>query len=214
MPTDHQLPNLEIESRLEGDGYRMVAGVDEVGRGAWAGPVVAAAVILSKNTPSELLNQLDDSKKLTPSQRESIATQLEIHCVAIGVGQCASWQIDMLNIVRATQMAMMQAIDSLKPVADYLLIDALRLPECSLPQQSIIRGDSTSSSIAAASIIAKVYRDRLMQNEVNEKYPQYGFKSHKGYGTREHRSKLNVHGNSDEHRKSFHPMSVLANSQK
>ena len=196
---------LRFESELRGQGFGLIAGVDEVGRGALAGPVVAAAVILDPSRP--LPEGLDDSKKLTPRQRERIADEVLSMAVAFAVGQVEPEDIDRLNISRASRLAMTEALKQLDPCADYLLIDAVQLRELELPQKAIIRGDSVSASIAAASVIAKTYRDALMRS-FHEVYPQYNFARHVGYSTREHLAALREHGPCAIHRKSFHPVAA------
>ena len=181
-------------------GHGLVAGVDEVGRGALAGPVVAAAVILDPQ--AALPEGLDDSKKLTARQRERIAAELRERVVCYGVGLVSPEEIDRTNILIATRRAMLEAVRQLKPCADFVLIDAVQLKECRLPQRAIIGGDSISASIAAASVIAKTYRDALMR-EYDSLYPQYSFARHVGYGTREHYAALRTHGCCPIHRRSF-----------
>ncbi len=178
----------------------MIAGVDEVGRGALAGPVVAAAVILDPGAP--LPQGLDDSKKLTAAERERIAAELKATALCYGVGLIPPEEIDRTNILIATRRAMCQALGELKPCADFLLIDALQLREVELPQRAIIHGDSISASIAAASVIAKTFRDALMR-DYDRVYPHYGFGSHVGYGTRAHLEALRAHGACPIHRRSF-----------
>ncbi len=178
----------------------MIAGVDEVGRGALAGPVVAAAVILNPEAP--LPEGLDDSKKLTARTRERIAEELKQTALCYGIGLIPPEEIDSTNILIATRRAMCHALGELKPCADFLLIDALQLREVHLPQRAIIRGDSISASIAAASVIAKTYRDALMR-ELHREYPRYGFDAHVGYGTRAHWEALRVHGPCAIHRRTF-----------
>jgi ribonuclease HII len=189
-----------FEDEARAGGHLMIAGLDEVGRGALAGPVVAAAVILDPSAP--LPEGLDDSKKLTASQRERIAEELRRTALCYGVGLVAPEEIDSTNILIATRRAMCHALSALNPCADFLLIDALQLREVALPQRAIIRGDSVSASIAAASVIAKTYRDQLMR-DYHERYPQYGFASHVGYGTRAHLEALRAHGACPIHRRSF-----------
>ena len=178
----------------------MIAGVDEVGRGALAGPVVAAAVILNPDAP--LPEGLDDSKKLTVAARERIAEELKRTALCYGVGLIPPEEIDSTNILIATRRAMCGALGELSPCADFLLIDALQLREVALPQRAIIRGDSISASIAAASVIAKTFRDALMRDYAHV-YPQYGFDAHVGYGTRAHLEALRTHGPCPIHRRSF-----------
>ena len=191
---------LDFEEQARAEGYRFVAGLDEVGRGCIAGPVVAAACILDPAKPYHV--KLDDSKKLTPELRQEIAAELKENCIAYAIGQIEADEIDKINILEATKKAMLQAISLLRPAADYLLIDALRLKACPLPQRDIIKGDSISASIAAASILAKTYRDDLMCR-MHGQYPEYGFDSHKGYGAPIHWKALVEHGPCDIHRKSF-----------
>ena len=194
----------EFEDEARSRGFQLVAGVDEVGRGALAGPVVAAAVIL--DPARHFPEGLDDSKKLTPKQRERIADEILNTAVAFSVGQVEPEEIDRLNILQASRLAMTEALKQLDPCADYLLIDAVQLRELELPQKAIIHGDSISASIAAASVIAKTYRDALMRS-FHEIYPQYNFARHVGYSTREHLAALREHGPCRIHRKSFHPVS-------
>lgn len=191
---------IEFEEQARSEGFRSVAGVDEVGRGCLAGPVVAAACIL--DLTKELPKGLDDSKKLTAKRRDEIAEQLKIECVAFAVGQIEAPEIDRINILEATKMAMLAAIAKLDPAADFLLIDALHLKQSQLPQKAIIKGDSISASIAAASILAKTYRDDLMK-AYDVEFPQYGFAGHKGYGAAAHLAALREHGHCSLHRRSF-----------
>jgi ribonuclease HII len=188
----------EDEARRE--GFRLIAGLDEVGRGALAGPVVAAAVVLDPAVP--LPEGLDDSKKLTLRQRERIAEELKRTALCYAVGLVGPEEIDRTNILAATRRAMLLALEALDPRADFLLIDALQLAEAGLPQRAIIGGDAVSASIAAASVVAKTYRDRLMR-ELDEVFPLYGFARHVGYGTRAHLSALREHGCCPAHRRSF-----------
>lgn len=184
-------------------GFKSIAGVDEAGRGPLAGPVVAAAVIFP---PDSFLNGVDDSKKLTEAKREELFSKIQEKAVSVGVGQASVDEIDRLNIYRATQLAMERAIEALTLKPDYLLTDAMPLPKLStIPQKPIIHGDALSASIAAASIIAKVTRDRHMRT-LHEKYPHYGFENHKGYGTEEHLAALKEHGICPEHRLTFAPV--------
>ena len=193
----------EFEDEARARGFRLIAGVDEVGRGALAGPVVAAAVILDPTRPFP--EGLDDSKKLTPKQRERIADEIVSTAVAFAVGQVEPEDIDRINISQASRLAMTEALKQLDPCADYLLIDAVQLRELELPQKAIIHGDSISASIAAASVIAKTYRDALMR-AFHEIHPQYNFARHVGYSTREHLAALREHGPCAIHRQSFHPV--------
>jgi ribonuclease HII len=199
------MPSFCEEKILEAQGYRIVAGVDEAGRGALAGPVVAGAVVLPLNKDLPFINQVRDSKKLTPVKRESLFHYIHESAVTIGIGISDLDVIDTLGIVTATRLAMKAAIEQLTPSADYILVDYLRLPEVSLPQKGITRGDDLSYSIACASIIAKVSRDRLMK-KLDTKYSGYGLANHKGYGTREHVRCLRRLGPCAIHRKTFSPV--------
>jgi ribonuclease HII len=191
---------LVFEHQAHEEGFRFVAGVDEVGRGCLAGPVVAGACILDPEKP--LPKGLDDSKKLTAEMRDKIAAQLKTDCIAFAIGQIEADEIDRINILEATKHAMLMAIAALKPQADFLLIDALQLKMSPLPQRAIIKGDTISASIAAASILAKTYRDNLMK-AYDVEYPQYGFASHKGYGAAVHWTALREYGHCPLHRLTF-----------
>ncbi len=191
---------LDFENQAIAEGYKYIAGVDEVGRGCLAGAVVAAACIL--DVSRAFPEGLDDSKKLTAEKREEIAQELKKNVVAYAIGQVEADEIDRINILQATKKAMRTAIENLKPSADFLLVDAIRLKEIPLPQKAIIKGDAISASIAAASILAKTYRDDLMR-EMCRVYPQYGFSNHVGYGTKEHLDAIKKHGACPLHRRSF-----------
>lgn len=191
---------LDFERQAASEGYRFVAGIDEVGRGCIAGPVVAAACILDLSRP--LPDGLNDSKKLTPEKRRTIAADLRETSLAFAIGQVEPDEIDRINILEATKKAMLGAIAKLEPAADYLLIDALRLKSCVLPQKPLIKGDSISMSIAAASVIAKTYRDELMTS-YDMQFPAYGFAEHKGYGCASHYAALREHGPCRIHRMTF-----------
>lgn len=191
---------LVFEEQARVQGYQFIAGVDEVGRGCLAGPVVAAACILDPEKP--LPDGIDDSKKLTPEKREEIAAQLKIDCVSYAVGQIEAEEIDRINILEATKQAMLIAIASLSTPTDFLLVDALHLKQSPLPQKAIIKGDSISASIAAASILAKTFRDNLMV-AYDFEYPEYGFAGHKGYGAATHFAAIRKYGACPLHRKSF-----------
>ncbi len=191
---------LVFEQQASDAGFRFIAGVDEVGRGCLAGPVVAGACILDLEKP--LPKGLNDSKKLTANAREEIAAQLKVDCIAYAIGRIEADEIDRINILEATKKAMLLAIASLSPQADFLLIDALNLKLSPLSQKAIIKGDSISASIAAASILAKTYRDDLMR-AYDIEYPQYGFARHKGYGAASHFEAIRAHGTCELHRKSF-----------
>lgn len=180
-------------------GYKLVAGLDEAGRGPLAGPVVAAAVVL----PGEVyLPGLDDSKRLSPKRRQELYDQIRQTAVAIGVGMVHPDGIDEANVMMATYKAMVKAVNNLPVPPDYLLIDALHLPGVAQPQSPIVGGEGLSCSIAAASIVAKVTRDEHMI-EMDKLYPHYGFANHKGYGTAEHREALEKHGPCPIHRRTF-----------
>lgn len=200
-----QRPSFAEERILEAQGYRYIAGVDEVGRGALAGPVVAAAVILPRRRKAPWLRLVRDSKQLRPATRELLFHHIHKATVAVGIGVAHQEVIDTRGIIKATRLAMKLAIDQLSPPAETLLIDYLRLPEVELPQKGITGGDCLCFSIACASIIAKVTRDRLMI-ELDRAYPGYGLARHKGYGTREHLACLSRLGPSPIHRQSFKPV--------
>ena len=205
-----QKPDLREEMVLYAEGYRHIAGLDEAGRGSWAGSVVAGAVILPIVQPdlSQRLEGVRDSKRLTPRQRERLCPIIESTALAVGVGIVPPDRIDELGIVPATRQAMSLAIAQLDPLPDFLLIDFLNLPGVSIPQKSITSGDVLSLSIAAASIVAKVTRDRLMVR-LDARYAGYGFARHKGYGTRQHRQSLDRLGPSPVHRLSYAPMRLM-----
>lgn len=194
------LVGTDFEAAARADGYRLIAGLDEVGRGALAGPVVAAAVIL--NPEAQFPEGLNDSKQLTPLQRERIAEEIRRTAIAYAFGLVSPAEIDQTNILIATRRAMLAALKQLAPAPDFLLIDALQLKDAALPQRAMIRGDCISASIAAASVVAKTYRDNLMR-EYDAAYPQYGFAGHVGYGTRAHLDALRACGPCEIHRKSF-----------
>jgi ribonuclease HII len=190
----------DFEHQAIADGYVFIAGVDEVGRGCLAGPVVAAACILDTTKP--VPEGLNDSKKLTEKQRDEIAAELRETAVTFAVGIVEAEEIDRINILEATKVAMIKAIEALDPAADHILIDALQLKHLRIPQRAIIKGDSISYSIAAASVIAKTYRDNLMV-EYDTVYPEYGFAGHKGYGAASHRQAIKDHGPCPLHRLTF-----------
>jgi ribonuclease HII len=198
-------PTFAEEQRLEAQGYRLIAGVDEVGRGALAGPVVAAAVILPPGLDTPWLGKVNDSKLVCPETRQVLFHHIHEAAIAIGIGTISHEVIDARGIATATRLAMKLAIEMLSPPADSLLIDYLSLPEIKLPQRPVVNGDSLCCSIACASIIAKVARDRLM-TELDQVYPGYGLAHHKGYGTRQHLDCLRRLGPSPIHRTSFQPV--------
>ncbi len=200
-----QPPSLIEENKLKSQGYKLIAGIDEVGRGALAGPVVASAVILPKSVSLPWFKLVRDSKELSPRKRESLFGLISSEAVAVGIGIVPPQVIDSINILKATKLAMMQAVEKLPMQPDFLLIDRLTLPELLIPQMGITKGDKLCLSIACASIIAKVTRDHFME-ELDKTYYVYGFAKHKGYGTREHISCLQQLGPSPIHRLSFAPV--------
>ncbi|MBQ5960080.1 MAG: ribonuclease HII [Firmicutes bacterium] len=191
----------EAENRLRGQGYTLICGVDEVGRGPLAGPVMAGAVILPPDTEL-VIPGVDDSKKVSPKKRAELYGIIQEKAIAWAVGAADVETIDRINILQATMLAMRRAIEQLDPQPDALLVDALTLHDISIPQQPIVHGDARSVSIAAASILAKVTRDTLME-ELDELYPQYGFRDNKGYGTAAHIAAIREYGPCPIHRKSF-----------
>ncbi len=202
---NHQIPSFVEENLLEAQGYQRIAGIDEVGRGALAGPVVAAAIILPHPIDAPWLNQVKDSKQLSPARRQLLFHHIHEIAIAIGIGVVPHESIDTVGIIKATRLAMKLAVDQLTPSPESLLIDYMSLPEVPLPQKGVKDGDSLCFSIACASIIAKVARDQLMV-EFDRTYPGYGLARHKGYGTREHLSCLHRLGVSPIHRQSFRPV--------
>ncbi len=198
----------EFETELYNNGINFIAGIDEVGRGPLVGPVVTAAVILPKDFYDVRIN---DSKKLTEKKRELLYDVIMENALSVGIGMSSPEVIDEINILNATKKAMIEAINNLSIKPEHLLIDAVKL-DIDIPQTSIIKGDAKSESIAAASIIAKVTRDRMMV-ELDKKYPMYDFKHNKGYGTKKHIEALYEYGPISEHRKSFAPVSELTNKK-
>ncbi len=193
------------ERELHLSGFRCVAGIDEVGRGCLAGPVVAAAVVLPER---HRIKGIRDSKMLPRARREALYELILDRAVGVGVGCVEVDVIDRINILQATKLAMRQALERLPEQPDHLLIDALSLREIALPQRPLIGGDAISASIAAASIVAKVTRDRIC-DEFDRRYPAYGFARNKGYGTRRHVDALNADGPCAWHRRSFAPVRLL-----
>ena len=185
----------------------LVAGVDEVGRGPLAGPVVAVAVILDELRP---IKGLRDSKVLSPAIRERLDAEIRAKSLCVSVGHASVDEIDRLNILQATMLAMQRAVEGLRLLPQRVLVDGNRLPRLRVPAEAIVRGDATVAAIAAASIVAKVYRDALL-TRLHDEDPRYGFAEHKGYATPEHLSALRAHGACVAHRRSFAPVSeVLA----
>jgi len=193
------VPTSQIELQYTRKGHRFIAGVDEVGRGCLAGPVVGAAVILDLNNIPDGIN---DSKKLSAKKREALVPLIKEACVAYAVGVGSVKEVDSINILNAAKLAMVRAIQKLEPKADFLLVDGNQRLNSEIPQLTVIQGDSKSVSIGAASILAKVYRDLLMA-KMDEKYPGYEFTKHKGYGSKVHRLAMQKLGLSPIHRKSF-----------
>ena len=189
----------EYERQCNSQGYKFVAGIDEVGRGPLAGPVVAAAVILGEGV---LIPGVNDSKKLSEAKREYLYDEIKAKALAIGVGMAEVELIDEINILNATYVAMKRALDTMSVKPDYILLDAVTLKDIAITQKGIIKGDTLSLSIAAASIIAKVERDRLISS-YDSVYPEYKFSKHKGYGTKEHMDCIRKYGLLPIHRRSF-----------
>ncbi len=203
-------PTWEHEVALWGEGFTALAGVDEAGRGAWAGPLVAAAVIIPPKAVRETLPwaAVRDSKLLTALAREQLYPQIFAQALAVGVGVVSPALLDLIGLGPANRLAMVRAIRALPQPPDHLLIDAFKLRSLKLPQRSIIHGDRISAAIAAASIVAKVYRDRIMRGYEAD-YPGYGFASHKGYGTAAHQTALAQRGLTPLHRCCFAPIAAL-----
>jgi ribonuclease HII len=210
--TDTKHPSLEKEMTLHTQGHRFIAGLDEAGRGAWAGPVVAAAVILPLTHPEGLLETLaglNDSKLLSPKKRDHLFILIKEIALAVAVGNASSAEVDRLNVVRATQLAMQRTLAVLSLRPDFLLLDHIKLPQEQTPQESFPKADRISLSVAAASVIAKVTRDRQMV-ELHKEHPVYAFAQHKGYGTQAHRTALARYGPCPHHRRSYQPVSQLS----
>lgn len=191
---------LDIEVALWNQGYHRVVGVDEAGRGPLAGPVVVAGVILNPNTADSL--DVDDSKKLCESRREALFEAIISGSIGHQIEVLGNIEIDELNILNATLKGMQQAVEALKPDPDYVLIDGNRLPKLTLPAQAVVKGDQKSKSIAAASILAKVTRDKIMQG-YDQEFQKWEFSKHKGYPTKRHKELLQQYGPTRIHRKTF-----------
>ena len=189
----------ELENEIYAEGYNLICGVDEAGRGPLAGPVYAAAVILPRDA---VIDGLNDSKKLTEKKREALFDVITERALTYGIASASVEEIEKLNILNATFLAMNRAIDKLDPIPELALIDGNRSTGIAMPSRCVVKGDSRCADIAAASILAKVSRDRYMLN-LAEKYPQYHFEQHKGYGTKLHYEALREYGPSPEHRPSF-----------
>jgi ribonuclease HII len=201
---------LSLETNLWKQGYRTVAGVDEVGRGPLAGPVVAACVVFPQDF---FLPEVNDSKKIAAKKREILFDQIMENAHEVGIGIVGEETIDRMNILNASLKAMWQAVKNLKAVPEFILVDGdQRIPNLPLPQMPVIKGDSKSLSIAAASIVAKVIRDRIMFN-CHQKYPEFSFAAHKGYATRAHVEALQAFGPCEIHRKSFKPVKLCRTDQ-
>jgi ribonuclease HII len=192
----------QLALRWAGNG--LVAGVDEVGRGPLAGPVVAAAVILDELRP---VKGLRDSKVLGPATRARLAGEVRARALCVSIGQASVEEIDRLNILQASLLAMQRAVEGLRLAPALVLVDGNRLPALRMPAEAVIKGDATVAAISAASIVAKVHRDELLV-QLHEQHPQYGFDGHKGYATAEHLAALRAHGACAAHRRSFAPVSV------
>lgn len=208
-PTARLRAGLALETDLWQAGYHLVAGADEVGRGAWAGPVVAAAVILPPDPArlAPLLGSVDDSKKLTPRVRERLFATIQACALAVGVGRASATEIDVLGIAAANRLALRRAVASLVVRPEFLLLDFFTLPDLPFAQRGVPHGDACSLTIAAASIIAKVTRDAWMVAQ-DVLYPGYGFARHKGYGTAMHQMMLDQLGPCPLHRRSFAPVAA------
>lgn len=208
------VPDLSLETALWGAGLEMLAGLDEAGRGAWAGPLVAAVVVLPPRRPeiAKALWGVRDSKQLTPHQREHWERCIREVALAVATGTVSAADVDERGVLGATRLAMGRALEGLAQQLDLLLIDHLRLPEVELPQAGIPAGDSQVLSIAAASVVAKVARDRMMV-DLAQSYPGYGFETHKGYGTRQHQAALRRLGPCAMHRHSFRPVAAVVRRQ-
>lgn len=205
-----QVPDLREESALRADGHGRVAGLDEAGRGAWAGPVYAAAVVLPLGRPDllELLEGVRDSKRLSPARRELLVPRINEVAEVVEVGISGPDEVDSLGVVEATRQAMARAVARMTGQVDALLVDHLSLPGLALPQRALAKADVHCLSVAAASIVAKVSRDRHMA-QMDEEHPGYGFARHKGYGTRVHREALARLGPTPLHRMSWAPLRTL-----
>jgi len=199
-------PDLSFEGGLWEQGVRHIAGIDEAGRGALAGPVAAAAVVLpAKPEAADMLHGVNDSKQLSAEERQFWAKEIKEAALAWGVGYGEPEEIDTLGIIPATRLAAQRALEQLGQPAEHLLLDYLLLPECPIPQTSLIKGDARSLSIACASILAKVARDRLL-SKLDRQYPHYCFAANKGYGTTQHLAALIAHGPCKLHRRRFAPL--------
>lgn len=204
-------PDLSREAALAEGGFVRVAGVDEVGRGAWAGPLVAAAVVLPecRLLAPDALAGVRDSKLLTPEQRDAALEMVLATALDVGVGWVNADEIDLLGLTAANELAMCRAVRTLQPTPDHLLVDAVRLRSLDVPQRQVIRGDRVCLSIAAASVVAKVFRDRWLA-DLCRAFPDYGFSSHRGYGVPVHQQAIATHGTLAIHRHSYAPLKLAA----
>lgn len=204
LPRQRSVARLPMQSAFSWLGAGLIAGVDEAGRGPLAGPVVAAAVILDDKQP---ISGLADSKKLTPVRRDALYDEIRARALCCSVAQASVQEIDHLNILHATMLAMKRAVEGLRLLPSQVLVDGNRLPVLNVLAEAVVKGDQTVPSISAASIVAKVTRDRLML-ELDGRWPAYGFSQHKGYGTEAHLAALARHGVCEEHRRSFAPVAA------
>jgi ribonuclease HII len=203
-------PDLSEEAALHEGGFRHVAGVDEAGRGAWAGPLVAAAVILPEpgSTPDDFLAGVRDSKLCSPELRETLFEDVVGAARAVGVGAVAADEIDLLGLTAANELAMIRALRALHLRPDFVLVDCFKLGSLATPQKGIVQGDRRCLSIAAASIVAKVYRDAWLAG-LDGPLAAYGFERHRGYGVAEHRKAIGAHGVTEIHRQSYAPLRAI-----
>lgn len=212
--TPPRYPDLCIEVELQQRGFTIIAGIDEAGRGSWAGPVAAAAVILpsaNENTLTALAG-VRDSKQMTSRQRDLWVDKIKLFALGFGIGMVSAEEIDRIGLIPATYAAMRMAILALDKTPDHLLIDYLHLPEVSTPQTAVTHGDARCLSIAAASVLAKTARDTIMI-DMDNRFPGFGFARNKGYGTREHQHCLQLLGPCDAHRRSFRPVANFFQSK-
>ncbi len=208
--------NLQAENQLKQQGYQYIAGLDEVGRGSWAGPLVAAAIIFDpqKKYITQLWKKINSSKRITARQRNLLSSMIIKQAMSYGIGIISEKEIDQIGLGPANQLVMIRAIQHLSVQPDYLLIDGqIKLAQINLAKQSIIKGDEKILSIAAASIVAKVWRDHWMVTVAHQHYPQYLFDHHKGYGTKKHLELIKQYGVCPLHRRSFKPIRQLVNNK-
>jgi len=206
------VPDFSEENKLQKDGFLYIAGLDEVGRGSLAGPVVTGLVVFPAGADYEWLASVRDSKELTSKKREELAPLIKSTALVAEIGMSTAEEIDDLGIVTATRLAMQRSLDAALLMPQFLLIDAIKLPSSNIPQKSIVKGDSKCLSIAASSILAKVTRDSLMSG-LSLEYPGYGFEKHKGYGTSKHLEAINRLGPCRLHRLTFAPMNTMKTNE-